>query len=69
MTMKPKYPCISIDRQSKKFAIFEDNVGTTSEEEAIRIGRQRLAEITDEKPDIVYPFIRKITCTETRRKL
>ena len=65
-------PAISIDRQSKSFAVFE---GATvirpfekysDESEAERIARAFVAERTDKVPEMIYPCIRKMAIT--RRK-
>ena len=59
-------PSISISRSSKKFCLFDGwtAIGSfesyTSEEEAIRIGKERFKTMTDIEPKIVYPKITKM---------
>jgi hypothetical protein len=69
-----KEPCISIDRASKRFAIFDGMtcVGefkTYIDEAAAEAeARAEIAKLTDKEPEIVYPRISKITMAVGRRQ-
>jgi hypothetical protein len=64
---------ISIDRQSKAFAVFNgfETVRPfekfTDEVEALRIAREYVAERSTEEPEIVYPVIRGMKITNRRK--
>lgn len=66
-------PCISIDRQAKKYAIFDglECVGEftpyTDEAAALAEARAEVAKHTAADPEIVYPRIRSVR-TSLRRK-
>lgn len=72
-----KEPVISIDRSVKQWAIFDQGIDLikpfepyTSEEEAIRLGREFLAgSFPDAEPArVVYPRIDKMVVTMRRGK-
>lgn len=66
-------PCISIDRQAKKYAIFDgfDCVGGfkpyTDEATALAEARAEVAKHTTAPPEIVYPKVHSVR-TSLRRK-
>lgn len=67
-------PCISIDRGSKRYAIFDGFtcVGGfkpyTDEAAAEAQAREEIAKLTDKEPQLVYPQITRITMSSGGRK-
>lgn len=67
-------PCISIDRQSKRYAIFDGLtcVGEfkpyTDEAAAEAAARSEIAKFTDKEPEIVYPSITRMTMSSSRTR-
>jgi hypothetical protein len=69
-----KEPTISVDRQSKTFAVFDGHkihhpfTPYTSEEQAIADGKAFCKVHTETEPKIVYPRIDSIRITYVRRR-
>lgn len=66
-------PCISIDRQAKKYAIFDgfDCVGGftpyADEAAALADARAEVAKHTEAEPEIVYPVVRSVRTSSLRK--
>ena len=67
-----KNPCISVDRQAQKYAIFDglECIGGfeayTDEAAAESEARAAVAALTDKQPEIVYPAIRRMVVKKSR---
>lgn len=66
-------PCISIYRQAKKYAIFDgfDCVGGfqpyTDEAAALAEARAKVAKHTATEPEVVYPVVRSVRTSMSRK--
>jgi hypothetical protein len=70
-----KEPSISIDRQAKKWAIFDgfscvgDFKPYTDEAAALAESKAEVAKLTDKEPEIVYPVITSMRMSHSGPRL